>query len=271
MKLWGSEAALAREEKSSDSGEIWLWGFGVVWRALLQEVKHRSVQTHTETGCQSSTRHRRLRGPPRLSWLRDLEPAQSRPPSRSRPVQPCRQRVPFPPHLWDDTHCCTIISHRKQNVMRMWTVTPPKHQTAAHLESSSPQCLLPSSSEPSQTSSPEWSCCCQWQRDPEGAETPKSGERIIHRVPSWAGRVSTRGLAELQRSWGGRLIIYLLLCSQPFGGWPPLRSASLSSWRRARTPWGWPRWELPSSTAGQEPWNPSWEETRRTSNAGSHF
>lgn len=126
MKLWGSEAALAREEKSSDSGEIWLWGFGVVWRALLQEVKHRSVQTHTETGCQSSTRHRRLRGPPRLSWLRDLEPAQSRPPSRSRPVQPCRQRVPFPPHLWDDTHCCTIISHRKQNVMRMRTITPPK-------------------------------------------------------------------------------------------------------------------------------------------------
>lgn len=54
--------------------------------------------------------------------------------------------------------------------------------------------------------------------------------------------------------------LHLPLYWQPSASWPPLRSAWRWSWRQGRTPWGSPRWERPSSTAGPEPWSPSWEE-----------
>lgn len=55
-------------------------------------------------------------------------------------------------------------------------------------------------------------------------------------------------------------IFHLQLYWQPSVSWPPLRSVWLSSWRQECTPWGSPQWELPSSTAGPEPWSLSCEE-----------
>lgn len=153
-----------------------------------------SAQTKSESGGKSLKRHLRERWRSSqeevrdsdhgklLSWPEDPEPARFRPPSRNRLVQPCRRKAPSPPHLRRKRQpalCWTFFLPLPMGGCMWWwlvgriqhhqtsTCTWVHNQRAPHLESSWSRCWLPSSSERAQTSSPGWSCCCQWPQDPE--------------------------------------------------------------------------------------------------------
>lgn len=144
-----------------------IWFLRGVKTSLLQFLSS-SAPTQSETeGCKSWPGHLWVKGGGevrdrgrRLSWLEDPESARFRPPSRSRLVQPCRRKAPSPPHLRTTE---TLRVHRVHGYTIIIIITT----AAPHLGSSWWRCWRPSSSEPSQTSSPGWSCYCQWRRDPE--------------------------------------------------------------------------------------------------------
>lgn len=70
------------------------FGPNTVWDGCKSWTRHLREKVRSFQGVAREGDYRKL-----LSWPEDPEPARFRPPSRSKPVQPCRRKAPSPPHL----------------------------------------------------------------------------------------------------------------------------------------------------------------------------